>query len=590
MTQRRLLILFFAVFLISLILILMKSQTKVDLLLTNGVVYTVNSSNDIDEAIAVKGQSIVAVGTTKEMTANYKAATTIDLQGKAVYPGFIDSHAHLVSLGTMLMTLNLASTASAEETATLVAEQIKKDGGTRWVRGRGWDQNTWPVKRFPTAEILDAVAPETPVYLLRIDGHAVWVNSKVMKLAGITRETKDPDGGTIIRDRKGEPAGVFIDNAIRLVESVLPPPTEQELTEAIQLASQTCLRNGLTEIHDMGVTSEMIRLYKKMIDEKSLSLRIYAAIDGQGETWEEYKKSGPEVDYHDHMLAVRAIKMYVDGSLGSRGAALIEPYSDDPTTRGLTLESASSLAIVAREALQYGFQMVTHAIGDRGNAILLDTYETAFRTFPEKAKMARFRDEHAQILDEKDIPRFAALGVIPSMQPVHCTSDMRWAEARLGPKRIRGAYAWRSLLNTGVSICAGSDSPIESPDPRYGFYAAVTRQDSSGVPSSWRDVVEQFQLSSAGVVDTSQFSNGWYGQERMTRDEALRSFTIWGAYASFQEEVKGSIETGKLADFTIFSKDIMKIPVNEILTAGIEMTIIGGQVVFARLSSHTSSH
>jgi predicted amidohydrolase YtcJ len=426
----------------------------------------------------------------------------------------------------MLMTLNLAGTLSAGETATMVAEQIKKDGTTRWVRGRGWDQNTWPVKRFPMADILDAVAPGTPVYLLRIDGHAVWVNSKVLKLAGVTRETKDPDGGTIIRDRKGEPTGIFIDNAIRLVESVLPPPTEQELTEAVQLANQTCIRNGLTEIHDMGVTSQMIRLYKKLIDSKSLSLRIYAAIDGPGETWEEYKKNGPEVDYRDHMLVVRAIKMYIDGSLGSRGAALVEPYSD----------------------------------------------------------------EHAQVLDERDIPRFAALGVIPSMQLVHCTSDMRWAEARLGPKRIRGAYAWRSLLNTGVSIAAGSDSPIESPDPRYGFYAAVTRQDSSGVPSSWRDVVEKFQLSSAGIVDTNQFSDGWYGQQRMTREEALRSFTIWGAYASFQEEFKGSIETGKLADFTIFSKDIMKIPVKEILTAEVEMTIIGGQVVFARLGSRASPH
>jgi predicted amidohydrolase YtcJ len=590
MTQRRLLILFFAVFLISLILILMKSQTKVDLILTNGVVYTVNTSNDITEAIAVKGRSIVAVGTTKDIAANYKAATTIDLQGKAIYPGFIDSHAHLVSLGTTLMTMNVAGLQSAEEAAQLIAEQIRKNGSTRWVRGRGWDQNTWQVKRFPTAEILDAVAPETPVYLLRVDGHAVWVNTKVMKLAGISRETKDPEGGYIVRNGSGDPSGIFIDNAIRLVESVLPPPTEQELTEAIQLAGQTCIRYGLTEIHDMGVTSAMIRLYKKMIDEKSLSLRIYAAIDGQGETWEEYKKSGPEVDYRDHMLAVRAIKMYVDGSLGSRGAALIEPYSDDPTTRGLTLENGSTLATVAREALQYGFQMVTHAIGDRGNAILLDTYETAFKTFPEKAKAARFRDEHAQVLDEKDIPRFAALGVLPSMQPVHCTSDMRWAEARLGPKRIRGAYAWRSLLSTGVSICAGSDSPVESPDPRYGFYAAVTRRDSSGVPSSWRDVAESFQISSAGIVDTSQFSDGWYGQQRMSREEALRSFTIWGAYASFQEEVKGSIESGKLADFTVFSKDIMKIPVNEILTAGVEMTIIGGQVVYARLGSHTSPH
>ena len=590
MTQRRLLILFFLVFIISFILIIMNTQTKVDLLLTNGVVYTVNPTDEVCEAIAIKGQSIVAVGTTADMTSNYRAVTTIDLQRKAVYPGFIDSHMHLVSFGTSLMTLNLVGVQSAEEVAAMVGEQIQKHGADRWVRGRGWDQTAWPVDRFPTARVLDAAAPATPVYLMRTDGHAVWVNSKVLERAGVTRMTRDPEGGTIVRDRSGEPTGIFIDNAIELVESVLPPPTDDELTEAIQLANRSCVRVGLTEVHDMGVDSRMIALYKKLIDSKSLSLRIYAAIDGTGETWEEYKKSGPEYGYGNHRLTVRAIKMLVDGALGSRGAALIEPYSDDPTTRGLTVESASTLAAVARDAIRNGFQMVTHAIGDRGNAILLDTYEAAFKELPEKTKEVRFRDEHAQVLDERDIPRFASLGVIPSMQPVHCTSDMQWAEARLGPKRIRGAYAWRSLLNTGVRIAGGSDAPVESPDPLQGFYAAVTRQDSAGIPASWQDVAGKFQLSSAGVVDTNQFSGGWYGKQCMTRDEALRSFTIWGAYAAFEEEVKGSIEPGKLADFTIVSKDIMKIPVREILTSEVEMTIIGGQIIYARFGSGRSPH
>jgi predicted amidohydrolase YtcJ len=590
MTQRRLLVLFIAVFLISLFLILMNVKTNVDMLLINGVVYTVNSENTITEAVAIKGNGIVAVGSTKDITKKYRSGTTIDLVGKAVYPGFIDSHAHVVSLGTILMTLNLTGTRSPEEIGSMVDEQIKKKGPDHWVRGRGWNQNSWIVKQFPTAAMLDKAAAETPVYLLHADGHAVWVNSKVLVLASITKTTKDPEGGKIIRNIRGEPTGVFIDNAIRLVESVLPPITDEEMTEAVRIAIQTCLRYGVTEIHDMGVTSQMIRIYKKLIDTKSFPFRIYAAIEGTGETWDEYKKKGPELNYGSDQLTVRAIKMYTDGALGSRGAALIEPYNDDPTTRGLTVESAVTLAAVAKEALQNNFQLVTHAIGDRGNAILLDAYEEAFKEYPEKAKQARFRDEHAQVLDEKDIPRFAALGVIPSMQPVHCTSDMRWAEARLGPKRVRNAYAWRSLLITGVIIPGGSDSPVESPNPLPGFYAAITRQDSDGIPATWRDVASGFQLSSEGILDTSQFDGGWYVHQRMTRNEALRSFTIWGAYAAFQEDTKGSIETGKLADITILSKDIMRVPVKEILTTEVEMTMVGGQIVYARLGSGASRY
>ncbi|MEK9136754.1 MAG: amidohydrolase, partial [Bacteroidota bacterium] len=432
------------------------------------------------------------------------------------------------------------------------------------VGGGGWDQNKWPGKSFPTHEALDAVAKDVPVYLRRVDGHAVWVSSKVLELAAITKATPDPDGGKIIRDRMGNPTGVFIDNAIDLVETVMPQPSEDERIEAIQKAVEECVKVGLTEVHDMGVDLQGIEIYRKLIAQKRFPFRVYAAIGGAGETWDHYVKSGPEIEVNDGRLTVRALKLYADGALGSRGAALIEPYADDPSNRGLTLTSSDQLRSAVMQALDKGFQVCTHAIGDRGNNIALNVYEELLKSNPAKARDARFRVEHAQVLEPTDIPRFHQLGVIPSMQPTHCTSDMYWAEDRLGPIRVKGAYAWRALIDRGSIIPAGSDFPVESPNPLWGFYAAITRQDQRGWPEG-----------------------GWYVDQRMTREEALRAFTIWAAYASFEENTRGTIEEGKVADFTILSNDIMKIDPPKILATHVEMTIIGGEVIY---TSTTFSH
>jgi predicted amidohydrolase YtcJ len=390
-----------------------------------------------------------------------------------------------------------------------------------------------------------------------VDGHAVWVNGTVLQLAKITRATPDPDGGKIVRDKAGNPTGVFVDNAVDMVEAVMPQPSEEERTEAFQRAVEECVKVGLTEVHDMGVDMEGIGIYKKLIARKRFPFRVYVAIGGVGEPWNQYLKRGPETNGYDGRLTVRALKLYADGALGSRGAALIEPYSDDPGNRGLTLTSSGQLKVAAMQALDKGFQVCIHAIGDRGNNIALNVYAEVLKSDPAKAKDVRFRIEHAQVVDVNDIPRFHQLGVLPSMQPAHCTSDMYWAEDRVGPKRVRGAYAWRSFINSGSIIPAGSDSPVESPDPLRGFYAAITRQDQEGFPAG-----------------------GWYPEQRMTREEALKGFTTWAAYASFEENTKGAIEEGKVADFTILSDDIMKIEPKQILDTRVEMTIIGGEVVY----------
>lgn len=552
---------------------------EVSMLLVNGVVYTVNEKQPSAEAIAVREGKIVGVGSNEDMMASFKSASVIDLQGKPVYPGFIDSHAHLENLGAALMNLNVSGTSSVEEIQQLVADRVAATKPGRWIRGRGWDQNKWSSKSFPTHQMLDAVSRDVPVYLTRVDGHAMWVNKEILDIAGITRATPDPDGGKIVRDGSGNPTGVLIDNAIALLESVLPEPSEQERTEAVERAVQECIKVGLTEVHDMGTDLAGIEIYKKLIQAGRFPFRVYAAIGGEGnetgrisfgglgETWDYYLKNGPEIDGYDGRLTVRALKLYADGALGSRGAALIEPYSDDPTNRGLTLTSAEVLKTAAAQALQHGFQLCIHAIGDRANHIVLNVYEEAFKTLPAKAKDARFRIEHAQVIDTTDIPRFHQLGILPVMQPTHCTSDMYWAETRLGPSRITGAYAWRSLLDAGSIIPGGSDFPVESPNPLWGFYAAIARQDHSGWPDG-----------------------GWHPEQRMSRSEALKSFTMWAAFASFEEKTKGSLEPGKVADLVVLSDDIMNIEPRKILTTTVELNMIAGEIVsltgsFAGISS-----
>jgi predicted amidohydrolase YtcJ len=532
--------------------------SRADLLLVNGVVYTLDHTNSVAEGVAIRGDRILATGTTEDLRRRFSAGKTIDLQGRSVIPGFVDAHAHFESLGAVLRTVNVAGMRSIGEVMTRVAAEASARGRGEWIRGRGWDQNLWPGKQFPDHEALDVAAPEHPVYLSRIDGHAAWVNRRALALAGITAATRDPDGGTIIRDASGEPTGVLVDNAMNLLLGALPPTPRAERRAAILAASAECARLGLTCVHDMGVDSLGLELYRELMSEGRLPVRLYCAIDGTGPLWDRYRERGPEIDLFDGRLTVRALKMYVDGALGSRGAALILPYSDAPDQRGLTLTGGEVLRSAAQECAAKGFQLCVHAIGDRANAIALTVFENTFNDNGLNGADLRFRIEHAQVIDPGDAVRFHRAGIIPSMQPTHCTSDMPWAQERLGPERVRTAYAWRTLLDLQNEIPAGSDAPVESPDPLLGFYAAVTRQTPGGEPAG-----------------------GWFPEQRMTRDEALRAFTLWAARAAFQEKVKGSLEEGKWADLVVLSEDIMKIPADRIPRTSVLATMIGGTVVYS---------
>jgi hypothetical protein len=534
-------------------------RDHVNALYLNGKVYTVNDQSPLAEAFAVTGDRFVEVGSTARLRSRYNADTIVDLQGKPVYPGFLDAHAHVEGIGAALMTLNLNGK-SLVEIRDAVRGAAAGKRGDQWVRGRGWDQNRWPTKMFPTHRDLDAVSTDRPVYLVRVDGHAAWVNKKVLEMARITRSTPDPPGGRIVRDSNGNPTGVFVDNAMELLGSMLPGPSEADREEAIRRAVEECLRKGITEVHDMGAGLAVINTYKKLASGGRFPFRVYVAVEGTDSAAVDTNlRSGPEVDLYDGRITVRAIKLYADGALGSRGAALVEPYSDDPGNRGLTLTGSEELRLAAERSIEKGFQLCVHAIGDRANSIVISAFEDAFIAKKVKGLAVRFRVEHAQVLDIRDIPKFSADGIIPSMQPVHCTSDMPWAPDRLGSSRIKGAYAWKSLINAGSLIPAGSDAPVEDPSPLAGFYAAITRQRPDGTPTE-----------------------GWNARERMTRDEALKSFTIWGSYAGFQEKKKGSIEAGKWADFVVLQDDIMTVEVRKIPEVAVEMTVVGGKVAYAR--------
>jgi len=543
---------------VVLVVLLWKPKKDASMLLVNGAIYTVNAAAPTAEAIAIDNGHILALGSSDDILSSYSSQQIIDLQGKGVYPGFIDAHAHLEGLGASLLILDLTAAPSIEEIQRRVSARVAVGDAISWIRGRGWDQNLWQDKAFPTKSMLDSVTKDIPAYLVRVDGHAVWVNSKAMELAGVTNATADPEGGRIERDEAGNPTGVFVDRAVGLIASALPPPSDRERMRAVELAIQTCLKVGLTEVHDMGVDLEGIEIYRTLIREKRFPFRVYVAIDGIGETWDHFQKTGPELDEANSRLMIRALKLYADGALGSRGAALIEPYTDDPGNRGLTLIRQDSLQGAAAEALANGFQVCTHAIGDRGNHVVLNAYEKAFEAKNIRGTDVRFRVEHAQVVSPDDIPRFSLLGIIPSMQPTHCTSDMYWAGDRIGPDREKGAYAWRSFIKAGSIIPGGSDFPVESPNPLLGFYAAITRQDVHGWPKG-----------------------GWHAEERMTREEALESFTSWAAYASFQEKTKGTLEPGKVADLIVLSNDIMKVEPGLIPETTVDMTMIEGQVVYS---------
>jgi hypothetical protein len=530
-----------------------------DLILTGGRVYTADINNPTAEAIAIQGERILAVGTNDRIDALRGEGTrVIELDGKTVIPGLIDSHVHLLSLGYALQRLDFVGTTSLERIVEMTEAKADSTPAGQWILGRGWDQNDWEVKDFPTHAALSAAVPDRPVWLTRIDGHAAYANAAAMRLAGVTRDTPDPDGGRILRDAAGEPTGVFIDRAMELVEPHIPEPSDAQMREALDLAVAECLKHGLTSVHDAGVGPRELALYEKAIDEGAFDFRVYAMIHADyPDAIRENFLAGPLIGYGNHRLTIRAIKVVIDGALGSRGAALLADYSDDPGNRGLPVTKPETLRELTIQALLSGYQVACHAIGDAGNRMALDQFANAIEETGRTG--GRLRVEHAQVVALEDIPRFAQLGVIPSMQATHATSDMYWAEERVGPERIKGAYAWRRFLDRGLRIANGSDFPVEGVNPLWGFYAAIARQDRAGWPEG-----------------------GWMPDQRMTREEALRSWTLDAAFAAFEEEIKGSIEAGKLADLVVLDKNIMEIPPPEILETRVEMTMLGGKVVYQR--------
>jgi hypothetical protein len=528
------------------------AQAQPDTVFHHGVVYTVDGGFSVAEAIAVREGRIQRVGSSGEILKLAGPNTkTFDLNGKTVVPGLIDSHGHLLGLGESLQNLDLVGTESLDKIVALVSDRVADASSGEWITGRGWDQNDWVDARMPVHETLSACSPDNPVVLRRIGGHAALVNAAALAIAGIDHETPDPPGGKIMRDATGEATGVLIDTAQGLVGKHVPSATKEQTREAVQLAIDHCLSLGLTSVHDAGIPPSLVDQYKSMIDGNEFNLRVYAMLSG-------LSAQDPLVGYGDGRLTVRCIKVVGDGALGSRGAALLESYSDDPGNTGLLIVDEGRMTELTVAALRSGFQVATHAIGDRANHITLNAFESAMKTVPE-ASDPRLRIEHAQIIALDDLPRFAALGVIPSMQATHATSDLPWAPKRLGDDRIRGSYAWRKLMDTGARIANGSDFPVENANPMWGIYAAVTRQDHDGMPE-----------------------DAWQPEERMTREEALRSFTIDAAYAAFEEDEKGSIESGKFADFVVLDRDIMKVPPSSILTTNVEMTVLGGDVVYER--------
>jgi predicted amidohydrolase YtcJ len=530
------------------------------LLLVNGRIYTLDPAGTVASAVALKRGRIAGVGSDDEMRERFPADSVVDLGGKTVLPGLIDGHGHVHGLGKLMESVLLYDIASPDSILRLVAEQASSVPAGQYILGRGWDQNLWPEKEFPTAAMLDRVAPGRPVILIRVDGHAVWVNTEAMRRAGVTAATPDPKGGKILRDRAGEPTGVFLDDARPLVEASVPPQTPADVRRNILTALRQCAALGLTEVHDMGVGPDEITVYRELARRGELPIRVYAAISAPGPAWDEWKTRPPLVGEGGGMFTLRAVKSYVDGALGSRGAALLEAYSDDPGNRGITITSETELAGTVREALRAGYQPSVHAIGDRANYIALNAFAKVQAEFPPGDYRARI--EHAQVIAPGDIPRFHELHVLPSMEPVHATSDMYWAEARLGPERVRGAYAWGSLLRAGSIIIGGSDFPNDKLNPIFGFYAAVTRRDRNGYPE-----------------------DGWLPQEKMSREEAARCYTSWAAFGAFQEGDKGTIEPGKWADLTILSKDIMTAAPAEILAAKATATVVAGKFVYSAADS-----
>lgn len=504
------------------------------------------------DAIAHQDGKVLATGNREDLFSMYPDAVRRSGEGRTLLPGLIDAHVHVMGLGFQEMDLNVAGLGSLEETLDMVSSYAAEQEDLEWIRGRGWNQASWEEPDFPTAEDLERAVAGRPIWLVRVDSHAGWASRTAMELAGVTTETEDPPGGRLIRDEQGEPTGIFIDAAMDLIEAVIPERTPEERREALRLAGKKISSLGLTSVHDAGVDRRDWELFTQTADERRLPFRIYAMFRGPEAEMEWLFEQGPVPGYADDRLALRSIKISTDGALGSRGAALLEEYRDEPGNRGLLFFSQEELNTMVCNGASAGFQMNIHAIGDAANRQVLDAFEELESR--EGKQGLRHRIEHAQVVSLEDIPRFLDLDVLASVQPTHATSDMNMAEDRVGPDRIRGAYAWRTFLEQGTPVAAGSDFPVEPVNPFYGLHAAVTRQARDGNPPE-----------------------GWYPEQAMSREEAFRAFTLDAAYAAHQEEVLGSLEPGKWADFILIDRDYFEIPASDIHKIQVLETWVAGE-------------
>lgn len=541
---------------------------KADKIIVNATVYTMDDSNPIAEAIALKSDTILFVGSLEAVKAYMGEETTeIDLSGKTVIPGLVEGHAHIMGVGYNLLNVDLREAKSYQEVVEMVAERAANTPEGTWILGRGWHQDKWTeqpemTKGFPTHDLLSEAVPNHPVWLKHASGHAALGNAKAMEIAGIDGDTPQPDGGEIFMSVSGQPTGIFNETAQGLIYQVVPDQTKESDEQALKLALEQCFKYGITGFHQAGSGQDHIDLFKEFAERGDLKLRLFVMLNGRDqELLDTYFKNGIEEDLYDNQLTVRSVKLYADGALGSRGAWLLEEYSDAPGVHGHNVMPMEEIETITADAYKAGFQVCVHAIGDRANREVLDIYERTFNLYPESAPSEpRFRIEHAQHFHPDDIPRFAEMGVIPAMQAIHMSSDRPWAIDRLGKQRIEwGAYMWQTLLQSGAHIVNGTDAPVEPITPLASFYASVSRRTLAGNPEG-----------------------GFEPAEKMTREQALKSYTLDAAYAAFREDRKGSIEAGKWADLTILDKDIMTIPEEEILNTEVEMTIIAGEIVYKK--------
>ncbi len=566
---------YFSSLLILLILFLLSNCADkikhADLVLLNGNIITVDSNNTIVEAIAVIDDKIVSLGSSDEINNLVGDSTdVIDLKGKTAIPGFIDSHAHLISTGQAKISLNLRDAKNWDEVVYLVAAAADESRNGEWIIGRGWHQEKWnpsPIENingYPLHNKLSEATPRNPVMLSHASGHAIFANAKAMEIANVTSETTDPRGGKIVKDKEGNPIGVFMEEAEQLISSHYQKYLDERTLEeqknekkkAITLAIDECLSNGITSLHDAGASFEDIKILRQMVEHGEIKIRLYEMLLEDYNLLKDSIRAYQTVGYGNNHLTVQAIKLYMDGALGSRGAWLLSPYQDSPNHSGLNVTPISQIKNIVELAAENDFQICTHAIGDKANRITLDIYRDIFKQFPERENF-RWRIEHAQHLSKRDIQRFSELGVIASMQTIHCTSDAPYVKKRLGNGRAKiGGYVWQSLIETGAVICNGTDSPVEPINPIENYYAAVTRKSLNG---------EEF-----------------FPSQKMTRLEALQSYTINGAFAAFEENIKGSLEVGKLADITVLSNDLLNVSESDILNTEILYTIVGGKILYEK--------